>query len=145
MCFSFAALAFILPSAITRGGILIPVYEQILGMLNVGKGAPLAKALMLGLTALNRLGSNALLTGGVTPVAAAALLGGVSWSRWFAFMSVPQYLLLLFGGMLVYFLHRPGPQAHLPARGEEARDHGDLPPPGQGVPLPPPRAEALSR
>ncbi len=123
MCFSFAALAFILPSAITRGGILIPVYEQILGMLNVGKGAPLAKALMLGLTALNRLGSNALLTGGVTPVAAAALLGGVSWSRWFAFMSVPQYLLLLFGGMLVYLLHQPGPQ-NWPETGLERAEVG---------------------
>src|SRR5207244_12569538 len=63
MVASFALLAFILPSASTRGAILLPVYEQALDILQALPGGRLRRAIMLGLASLNRLGSNALLTG----------------------------------------------------------------------------------
>jgi di/tricarboxylate transporter len=107
MVASFALLALLLPSASTRGAILLPVYEQALDRLLVPAGAPLRAAIMLGLASLNRLGSNALLTGGITPVVAAGLIGGFSWTSWLVFMGVPVYLLLLLGGVAVYLLTRP--------------------------------------
>ena len=107
MVASFALLALLLPSASTRGAILLPVYEQALDLLRAPPGGPLRRAIMLGLASLNRLGSNALLTGGVTPVVAAALMGGFTWTSWLVYMGVPVYTLLLFGGMLVFLLTRP--------------------------------------
>lgn len=107
MVISFAALAFFLPSASTRGGVLLPVYEEVLRMLAVPPHGALAKTLMQGLSALNRLGSTALLTGGVTPITAAALIGGMSWGRWFVLVAPPMYVILALGGLLVYALYRP--------------------------------------
>ncbi|MBI4506279.1 MAG: SLC13 family permease [Chloroflexi bacterium] len=107
MVISFAALAFFLPSASTRGGVLLPVYEEVLRLLDVPRHGALAKALMQGLSALNRLGSTALLTGGVTPIVAAALIGGMSWGRWFVLVAPPMYVILALGGLLVYALYRP--------------------------------------
>ncbi|MBI4497772.1 MAG: anion permease, partial [Chloroflexi bacterium] len=118
MIISFAALAFLLPSASTRGGVLLPVYEEVLRLLAMPRDSALAKALMLGLAALNRLGSTALLTGGITPVTAAALIGGFSWSRWLVLVALPMYAILVLGGLLVYALYRPRAHAvasHLPA------------------------------
>lgn len=108
---SFALLTFLLPSAITRGSILIPVYERILGLVRMDRGSPAGKAIMLSLASLNRIASTALLTGGITPVVAAALLGsllgGFSWVQWFKMMGPVMYLLLALGGLSVYLLHRP--------------------------------------
>ncbi|MFC1966980.1 SLC13 family permease [Chloroflexota bacterium] len=108
---SFALLTFLLPSAITRGSILIPVYERILGSVRTARGSPAGKAVMLALASLNRIASTALLTGGVTPVVAAALLGpllgGFSWVLWFKMMGPIMYLVLALGGLSVYLLHHP--------------------------------------
>jgi solute carrier family 13 (sodium-dependent dicarboxylate transporter), member 2/3/5 len=57
---------------------------------------------------LNRLGSTALLAGGITPVVASGLLGDFSWTQWFMLMSVPFYANLVVGGTLLYFFHRSG-------------------------------------
>ncbi|MBI3967768.1 MAG: anion permease, partial [Chloroflexi bacterium] len=92
---SFVALAFVLPSASTRTGVQLPVYHEALLILEVGPGSRVGKAVMQALGQLNRLGSNAILTGGVTPVTAAALLGGLGWSDWFLLMAVPVYATLL--------------------------------------------------
>jgi citrate:succinate antiporter len=54
---------------------------------------------MLALGLLNPLASSALLTGGIASIAAATLLGGFSWLRWFALMAVPYYVLILLGGL----------------------------------------------
>lgn len=75
-------VALLLPSATTRTGILIHVYDQALELSHVPRGAPLAKAIMLALNSVNRLASTMLLTGGITQVVAAALMDGISWSRW---------------------------------------------------------------
>jgi sodium-dependent dicarboxylate transporter 2/3/5 len=82
MLLTFPLLTFILPSATTRTGILIHVYDQALELSRVPRGAPLAKAIMLALNSMNRLASTVLLTGGITPITAAALIGGISWTRW---------------------------------------------------------------
>jgi anion transporter len=107
MVSGFALLALLLPSASTRGAILLPVYEQALERVGSRRYGPVYAATMLGLTSLNRLGSNALLTGGITPVVASALMGGFTWTSWLVYMGLPVYALLLIGGCLVYLLTRP--------------------------------------
>src|SRR5215831_19551353 len=74
---AFPLLTFILPSATTRTGILVHVYEQALELARVPRRAPLAQAVMMALNSINRLASTVLLTGGITPVVAAALIGGI--------------------------------------------------------------------
>jgi sodium-dependent dicarboxylate transporter 2/3/5 len=110
---AFPLLTFLLPSATTRTGILIYVYEQTLDLGRVPRGAPLAKAVMLALNSINRLASTILLTGGITPMLSASLIGGISWSRWFVLMSVPYGLLLVFGSFLIYRLYGRGFRARL--------------------------------
>ncbi len=63
---------------------------------------------MMALNSINRLASTILLTGGITPVVSASLIGQVSWSRWFVLMSVPYVVLLLVGALLIYGLYRRG-------------------------------------
>ena len=108
MLLSFPLLTLVLPSATTRTGILVHVYERALEMAEVPKGAPLARAIMLALNSVNRLASTVLLTGGITPVVAAALIGSVGWTRWFVLMSVPYGALLAVSAALIYVLHRQG-------------------------------------
>ncbi|MCY4651663.1 MAG: SLC13 family permease, partial [Dehalococcoidia bacterium] len=88
MLFSFAVLTFALPSASTRGAILVHIYEQVMEHWNISRDHSFHKAVMMALGSLNRLGSTALLAGGVTPVVASGLLGDFSWGRWFVLMSV---------------------------------------------------------
>ena len=113
MLLSFPLLTLLLPSATTRTGILIFVYEQALDLGHVPRGAPLAKAIMLALDSINRLASTVLLTGGITPVLAASLIGGISWGRWLALMCVPYGILLVVGAVLIYLLYRKGFHAPL--------------------------------
>ena len=108
MLFSFAALTFALPSASTRGAILVHVYEQVMERWNISQDHSYHKAVMMALGSLNRLGSTALLAGGVTPVVASGLLGDFSWGRWFILMSVPFYANLVIGGTLLFLLYRSG-------------------------------------
>ena len=115
---SFPLLTLLLPSATTRTGILIHVYEQALDLGGAPRGAPPVKAVMLALSSINRLASTVLLTGGITPVLAASLIGGISWSRWLVLMIVPYGVLLAVGALLIYGLYRKGfkaPLACLPA------------------------------
>jgi solute carrier family 13 (sodium-dependent dicarboxylate transporter), member 2/3/5 len=118
MLLSFPLLTLLLPSATTRTGILIHVYEQALDLGRVPRGAPLVKAVMLALNSINRLASTILLTGGITPVLAASLIGGISWSRWLLLMIVPYGALLAVGSILIHLLYRKGftvPLCPLPA------------------------------
>ena len=108
MLFSFAALPFALPSASTRGAIMVHVYEQVLNRWNIPADHSLHKAIMMAMGSLNRLGSTALLAGGITPVVASGLLGDFSWTQWFVLMSVPFYASLIFGGTLLYIFYRSG-------------------------------------
>ncbi|HEU0022679.1 MAG TPA: SLC13 family permease [Dehalococcoidia bacterium] len=108
MLFSFAALTFVLPSASTRGAIMVHVYEQVLGHWSILADHPLHKAIMMAMGTLNRLGSTALLAGGITPVVASGLLGGFSWTQWFVLMSVPFYANLAVGGAVLYNFYRSG-------------------------------------
>ena len=119
MLFSFAALTFMLPSASTRSAIMVHVYEDVLARWQVPQGAPLNKAIMMALGSLNRLGSTALLAGGITPVVASALLGDFSWTDWFRFMAVPFYSLLVVGGVLLYIFYRSGFHASVHAEAQK--------------------------
>jgi solute carrier family 13 (sodium-dependent dicarboxylate transporter), member 2/3/5 len=105
---AFPLLTLLLPSATTRTGILVHVYDQALELAAVPRGAPLAKAIMLALNSINRLASTLLLTGGITPVVAAALIGNMSWSRWFWLMLAPYSVLLAIGAALIYWQYRAG-------------------------------------
>lgn len=111
---SFPLLTAILPSATTRTGILVHVYDHALELAEVPRGAPLAKALMLALNSINRLASTVLLTGGLTPVVAAGLIGGVTWTRWMALMGGPYLLLLAVGAAVIYLLYLPAFRGRLP-------------------------------
>src|SRR5262249_3537219 len=101
-------MTFLLPSATTRSGILVHIYEQAFSLSRVPPGSPVIKAVMLALSSINRLASTALLTGGITPVMAAALIGGMSWTGWLALMAVPYYAILVAGGVLTLALYRRG-------------------------------------
>ena len=105
---SFPVLTFVLPSATTRSGILIHIYDEVFTLSRVPRGADVAKAVMLALSSINRLASTSLLTGGITPVMSAAIIGGMSWTGWFALMAVPYYAILLLGGVLTFALYRRG-------------------------------------
>ena len=108
MLVSFAALTFALPSASTRGAILVHVYEQVMGRWNIETQHPLNKAVMMAMGSLNRLGSTALLAGGITPVVASSLIGDFSWTRWFVLMALPFWSILVVGGLAVFLLYRSG-------------------------------------
>ena len=108
MLVSFAALTFALPSASTRGAIMVHIYEQVMGHWNIAKDAPLNKAVMLAMGSLNRLASTALLAGGITPVVASSLVGGFSWRSWFVMMAPPFYAMLAIGGALLFLMYRSG-------------------------------------
>ena len=108
MLFTFAALTFALPSASTRGAIMVHIYEQVLAHWRIPQDSPLNKAVMMGMGSLNRLGSTALLVGGITPVVASSLLGDFSWTGWFALMAVPFYTVLVFGGLALFLSYRSG-------------------------------------
>lgn len=92
-------LALMIPSAITRNAILIPAYRDALTAMGVGQTSRVGRAIMLALGMLNPLASSALLTGGITSITAATLLGGFSWLTWFALMAVPYYALLILGAV----------------------------------------------
>jgi anion transporter len=101
-------LTLLLPSATTRTGILVHVYDQALALGRVPPGAPLARAIMLVLNSVNRLSSTILLTGGITPIVAAGLIGTTSWTRWLVLMSVPYLALLALAAGAIYLRHRGG-------------------------------------
>ena len=107
-------LTIVLPSATTRSGILVYVYEQALEFAKVPRRSPLASAIMMVLNSINRLASTILLTGGITPMVSAALIGGIYWSQWLLLMSVPYLALLAIGSLLIYFLYRRGFDVTLP-------------------------------
>ena len=111
---AFPLLTVILPSATTRTGILVHVYEHALELAQVPKRSNLASAIMMALNSINRLASTILLTGGITPVVAAALIGGVYWSQWLLLMSVPYLALLAIGSLTIYALYRDGMSVSLP-------------------------------
>ena len=108
MLVSFAALTFALPSASTRGVIMVHVYEQVMAHWQIPRESPLSKSVMMAMGSLNRLGSTALLAGGITPVVASSLLGDFSWTRWFVLMAMPFYTILFFGGIALFFFYRSG-------------------------------------
>src|SRR5688572_13156535 len=58
---AFPLLTIILPSATTRTGILVYVYEHALDIAKVPRRAPLASAIMMALNSINRLASTILL------------------------------------------------------------------------------------
>ncbi|MFH1602330.1 MAG: SLC13 family permease, partial [Pseudomonadota bacterium] len=111
---AFPLLTLILPSATTRTGILVHVYEQALELGQVPRRAPLASAIMMALNSINRLASTVLLTGGITPLVAASLIGGIYWSQWLLLMGVPYGALLIIGSGLIYFRYRRGFDVPLP-------------------------------
>ena len=102
------ALTFVLPSATTRSGILVHIYEEVFTLARVPADASIRKAVMLALSSINRLASTALLTGGITPMVSAAIIGGMSWTGWFILMVVPYWALLALGGVLTAFVYRRG-------------------------------------
>lgn len=118
---AFPILTLILPSATTRTGILVHVYEQALELGQVPRRHPLARAIMMALNSINRLASTILLTGGITPMVSAALIGNLGWSQWLLLMSVPYLALLTLGSLLIFVLYRRGFDLKLPPQaGEQA-------------------------
>src|ERR1700730_3539547 len=107
MIASLPAFAVLVPSAITRNAILIPAYRDALDRMGIRQTDRSGRMLMLALGVRNPLASSALLTGGLASITAGSLLGGFSWLRWFALMSVPYYALLFGGALLLRCLMGP--------------------------------------
>lgn len=105
-------MAVLVPSALTRTAMLIPVYESVFQTHRIERGHPLPRLVMIGTAILQPLASTAVLTGGAVPVVASSLVGGISWARWFALMSVPMYTLLVIVGIALFLIYRP---SRLPA------------------------------
>jgi len=114
-------LTLLLPSASARTGILVHVYDQALELGRVPRGAPLARAVMMLLNSVNRLSSTILLTGGITPIVAAGLIGTISWTRWFVLMSVPYAVLLALAALAIYLRYRRGFRARITVPDAPAR------------------------
>ena len=92
---------------------MVHVYEQVLVHWQVPQDSALHKAIMMAMGMLNRLGSTALLAGGITPIIASSLIGeftgeDFSWTRWFVLMALPFYSVLAVGGAVVYIIYRSG-------------------------------------
>ena len=104
MIVGFPILALLIPSAITRNAVLIPAYRDALGTMGLDQSSRAGRATMLALGVLNPLASSAFLTGGITSITAATLIGGFSWLGWFSLMAVPYYALLFGGAVLVRLL-----------------------------------------
>jgi anion transporter len=122
MIATLPAFAVLVPSAITRNAILIPAYRDALDRMGIRQIDRSGRMIMLALGVLNPLASSALLTGGLASITAASLLGGFSWLRWFALMSVPYYALLFGGALLVRWLVGPfEPAQHLRVQAEKRR------------------------
>jgi len=97
-------LALLIPSAITRNAILIPAYRDALDEMGLGQATRSGRTVMLALGILNPLASSALLTGGITSMTAATLIGGFSWLGWFTLMALPYYALLCCGAISLRLL-----------------------------------------
>ncbi len=108
MLLSYPPMTLILPSATTRGAIQIPVYDRVLDQWGVPDNHPFSKAVTQSLGSLNRLASTALLTGGTSPVVAAALLGNIGWGRWFLLLAVPFYAIMIIGAVGLFLWYRKG-------------------------------------
>jgi anion transporter len=109
------ALTVVLPSATTRSSILVHIYEEVFTLARVPADAGIRKAVMLALSSINRLASTALLTGGITPMMAAGIIGGMSWTGWLVLMAVPYWGILVLGGALTALLYGRGLTRPIPA------------------------------
>jgi anion transporter len=112
---AFPLMTLILPSATTRTSILVHVYEEALELGKVPRRHPLSGSIMMALNSINRLASTIFLTGGISPIVAAGLIGGIDWSRWLLLMSVPYLALLSIGALLIYLIYREGFELKLPS------------------------------
>lgn len=122
---AFPLMTLLLPSATTRTSILVHVYEEALQLGDVPKRHPLSRAIMMALNSINRLASTIILTGGISPIVAAALIGGIDWSRWLLLMCVPYLALLSIGSLLIWLQYRGGFDIQLkPAPAAEPRPLG---------------------
>lgn len=121
MILSFPLLTLLLPSATTRSAILAGVYDRAFALGGVARGAPVARAVMMGLGSVNRLASTTLLTGGMTPIVAAALIGGIGWGRWFVLLAVPYSVTLLIGAAVLHGWYLRGTAEGLTLGEEEQR------------------------
>jgi len=97
--------ALVIPSAISRNAVLVPIYDRVL--VRLGRPPALGAAVMLTLGVLGPLASSALLSGGISPVAAAHAIGGFTWPTWLVAVAPPYYVLLALGGVAVWLFARP--------------------------------------
>ncbi|MGA7672798.1 MAG: SLC13 family permease [Nitrolancea sp.] len=99
--------AMIIPSATTRNAILLPAYEHVYDQYGVERGDRLSTVISLAMGVLQMVGSTAVLTGGVLPITASFLLGGMSWGQWFSYMAIPCYAVILGSSIILYAWQRP--------------------------------------
>jgi sodium-dependent dicarboxylate transporter 2/3/5 len=128
MVLSFPPLALVMPSSNSRSLILANVFDRTFSLTGVERGGPITRAVMMALHSLNRLASTALLTGGMTSIVVASLIGGMSWGRWLLLLSVPYYLTLSISSMSLYFWYLQGENIRLilPEDSGGAANKGEL-------------------
>lgn len=94
-------LSLFLPSSITRNAMLHPLLNQFVEEYGLEHEN---KRIGLTLGVLNPMVSSALLTGGLSSILTASLLGGFTWWSWFLMMVIPYYSIIFIG--LGYILIR---------------------------------------
>ncbi len=107
LVFFMPIFAMVIPSATTRNAILLPAYDHVYERYGVERGDRVSKSISLALALLNMIASTAVLTGGVLPITAAFLLGGMSWGEWFRYMAVPCYLVIFGSAVILFAWQRP--------------------------------------
>ena len=93
-------LSLLLPSSITRNAMLLPLLEKFVYTERPWEG----KRIYLVLGLINPMASSAFLTGGLSAIVSASLLGGIGWGKWFVLMAMPYYLMMVCS--LIYVLIR---------------------------------------
>jgi len=119
LVFFMPVFAMVIPSATTRNAILLPAYDHVYERYGVERGDRVSKSISLALALLQMVASTAVLTGGVLPITAAFLLGGMSWGEWFRYMAVPCYLVIFVSSIILFAWQRPRLAA---ARGVEPEE-----------------------
>ncbi|HEX7102564.1 MAG TPA: SLC13 family permease [Nitrolancea sp.] len=124
LVFFMPVFAMVIPSATTRNAILLPAYDHVYERYGIERGDAVSKSISLALALLQMVASTAVLTGGVLPITAAFLLGGMSWGEWFRYMAVPCYLVILISSIILFAWQRPrltAPRAVEPEQPEMKR------------------------
>ncbi|WP_126429056.1 SLC13 family permease [Brevibacillus marinus] len=115
-------LPILMPSAVSRLKMFIPLIEQINARYGLAKGSNLVRFCLWSFGGLNQVTTLVVLTGGGFAILASqyfANLGEpISWSRWFLLMAPPVYVCVILTSIVMWFYWKIGRLKPQPATGD---------------------------